>query len=171
MRYAKVVLFAVAICVASRFATPQTSQDPFASLRAEESELIKPVVERYIRDQAKQNWADLWDIYDQNSDIEFKRNTRRSDNAAPLDREQFAKAWQELTSNGSMPHLTKLQVTEVHSTSKGFIVRGCGEAKRENFHFKGLLSIEVQLDNGKPLLDPWTFLVSMPHSCKQILDQ
>jgi hypothetical protein len=171
MKYAKVVLFVVAICATNRFANPQTSQDPFASLRTEESGLIKPVVERYIRDQAKQNWADLWDIYDQNSDIEFKRDTRRSDDAPPLDREQFAKAWQELISSGSMPYLTKLQVTEVHSTPKGFIVRGCGEAKRENFHFKGLLNIEVHLDNGKPLLGPWTFLVSMPHSCKQTSDQ
>jgi hypothetical protein len=170
MKHAKEVLLAVVICATSKLASSQISRDPYASLGPEEKGILKPAVERYVRDQANQNWADLWEIYDQIPDIEFKRDTRRPDDAPPLEREQFAKAWQELISSGSIPYLTKLQVIEVHSTAKGFIVRGCGEAKRESFHFKGLLDIEVHLDNEKPKLSPWTFLVSMPHSCKQTLD-
>lgn len=35
----------------------------------------------------------------------------------------------------------------------------------------GLLGIEFHLEGGKPKLSPWTFLESMPHSCKQTSDR
>ena len=69
MKHARFVLVLTAICAISSFAAPQTSADPYASLSTEEKAVLKPGIERYVHDQLKQNWADLWEIQDQTSDF------------------------------------------------------------------------------------------------------
>jgi hypothetical protein len=69
MKITKAVLTLVAICAISKFAIPQISPDPYASLSAQEKAILKPGVERYVHDQLKQNWSDLWEIQDQTSNL------------------------------------------------------------------------------------------------------
>jgi hypothetical protein len=36
--------------------------DPYSSLSPDEKNLLKPQIERWIRDQVKHDWSDLWEI-------------------------------------------------------------------------------------------------------------
>jgi hypothetical protein len=41
------------------------ASDPYSSLSQGKKDLLKPQVERWIHDQLKHDWSDLWEIQDQ----------------------------------------------------------------------------------------------------------
>lgn len=65
--------------------------DPYSTLAPEQRSLLKPVVERYVRDQIKQDWADLWEIQDQSSDLKNELLLGHRD-APDLSKDQFVSA-------------------------------------------------------------------------------
>jgi hypothetical protein len=43
--------------------------EPFGSLSLAEKALLKPKIERWVRDQIKHDWTDLWEIQDQTPEL------------------------------------------------------------------------------------------------------
>jgi hypothetical protein len=60
----KLVILAVALAQA---AAPVS--DPYAALTPDEKTALKPQVERWVRDQTKRDWADMWEMQDQTSEL------------------------------------------------------------------------------------------------------
>ena len=45
------------------------ANDPYRALTTDQRVMLLPVIERYVREQIKQDWGDLWEIQDQTSDL------------------------------------------------------------------------------------------------------
>jgi len=58
------VVFPLAVAL-----TATAANDPYASLTPDEATQVKPVVQRWILDQVKHNWADMWKIQDQTPEL------------------------------------------------------------------------------------------------------
>src|SRR5260370_10879719 len=102
MKRKQLFLVFTEICAISTSATAKISPDPYALLSAEEKAVLKPGIERYVHDQLKQNWADLWEIQDQTSDLknELLLGNRT---ASDMTKEQFVAAMKEMISTGGYP--------------------------------------------------------------------
>jgi hypothetical protein len=70
MKSASSFVFALIFTLASLPAS-----DPYSALSQNEKELLKPQVTRWIHDQIKHDWSDLWAIQDQTP--ELKRTSSR----------------------------------------------------------------------------------------------
>jgi hypothetical protein len=115
MKRARLVL--TVICSISTFATARTSPDPYASLSAEEKAVLKPGIERYVHDQLKQNWADLWEIQDQTSDL--KNELLLGNRTAPdMTKEQFVAAMKEMIGTGGYPIMREFELRTVKQTKE-----------------------------------------------------
>jgi hypothetical protein len=136
MKRARLVL--TGICAISTFAAAQTSPDPYASLFAVEKAVLKPGIERYVHDQLKQNWADLWEIQDQTSDL--KNELLLGNRTAPdMTKEQFVAAMKEMISTGGYPIMREFELRAVKADKGNFVVIGCAKATRESWHQTGFV--------------------------------
>src|ERR1700679_226822 len=94
--------------------------DPYSTLTSEQKSLLKPVVERYVRDQIKQDWADLWEIQDQTSDLKNELLLGHRD-APDLSKEQFVSVMRETIGTG-YPRLRSFELREVKDDKGNFIM-------------------------------------------------
>jgi hypothetical protein len=155
MKRARFALIFVASFSLSAFASAQTISDPYASLSPVEKAILKPGVERYVHDQLKQNWADLWEIQDQTSDV--KNELLSGNRTAPdMTKDQFVSAMKEMIGTGGYPRMREFEL-RVAKTDKGnFIVIGCARATRESWHQTGFVIFGARIVDGKPKFDIWS---------------
>ena len=52
-KYGAVVLVVMALTGAA--------SDPYRAVTTDQRAMLQPVIERYVRDQIRQNWGDLWE--------------------------------------------------------------------------------------------------------------
>jgi hypothetical protein len=128
--------------------------DPYSTLAPEQKALLKPVVERYVRDQIKQDWADLWEIQDQTSDLKNELLLGHRD-APDLSKGQFVSAMREIIGTG-YPRLRSFELREVKVDKDNFIMIGCGYATREEWKQKGFVIAGIRIVEGKPKVDLWS---------------
>lgn len=136
---------------------------PYATLTLEQKSLFKPAVERYINDQEKQNWADLWEIQDQTSDLKNELLFGRRD-APDMNKKEFISAMREVIASGGRPRLRSFELQEVRADKGNFIMIGCGHAIRESWQATGFVIAGIRLVDGKPKFDTWSMTSS---SCSQ----
>lgn len=146
LAYAAVLLMTLGLLGATR--------DPYSTLMPEQKSLLKPVVERYVHDQVTSNWADLWNIQDQTSDL--KNVLLLGDRDAPdLSKEHFVSAMRETIGTG-YPRLRTFELREVKVDNGNFVMIGCGYATRENWKQEGIVIAGIRIVDGKPKVDLWS---------------
>ena len=127
---------------------------PYSTLAPEQRALLQPVVERYVQDQLKQNWSDLWEIQDQTSDLKNELLLGKR-NAPDLSKAQFVSAMRETIGTG-YPRLRSFELREVRTDKGNFIMIGCGKATREAWKQTGLVIAGIRIVDGKPKVDLWS---------------
>jgi hypothetical protein len=147
------VLLAITLTSVFIFAaTP--ANDPYSSLSQAERETLKPQVERWVKDQIKHNWSDLWEIQDETS--ELKNEILLGDRDHPdLSRSDFVEAMRETMGIG-YPEIRAFTLIEVKGESERFRVKGCGKLQRENWKQTSITTVEARIVNNKVLF-------GMPH--------
>jgi hypothetical protein len=133
---------------------PGSGRDPYSTLTAEQKAVLEPVVERYIHDQVKQDWADLWEIQDQTSDLKNELLLGRRD-APDLNKEQFVSAMRYTIGTG-YPRLRSFELREVKPDNGNFILIGCRNATRESWKQTGFVVAGIRIVEGKPRVDLWS---------------
>jgi hypothetical protein len=131
------------------------ASDSYSALTPEQKSLLKPVVERYVRDQIKQDWADLWEIQDQTPDTKNSLLLGQRD-APDMSKKQFVSAMRETIGTGGMPRLRSFELREVRPDKGNFIMIGCGYATREEWKQKGFVIAGIRVVDGKPRFDIWS---------------
>jgi hypothetical protein len=131
--------------------------------------LLKDGLDRYVRDQIKRNWSDLFEIKIPGYAIDTNYDDL-SANAPALSKKAFADAMEERVSNGSLPFMQSFDLVSITPMNGGYEVRGCSKAQRESFHFKGIVKLNAYVSNGQVHFGSWIFAYSMPHSCSQTTD-
>jgi hypothetical protein len=72
-------------------ASIDAATDPFGQLTPAEKALLKPQIERWIHDQMKHDWSDMWEIQDQTP--EFKNDLLLGRKDAPdMGRNEYVQA-------------------------------------------------------------------------------
>jgi hypothetical protein len=128
-----------------------SATDPYATLPAEEKALLKPQVERWIRDQVKHDWSDLWEIQDQTSRLKNELLLGRRD-APDMTRSEYIEAMRETIGIG-YPEIKAFALAEVDKEADGFQVVGCAKEQRENWHSTRIEYIHVRIEHGRTLFD------------------
>ena len=130
---------------------------------------LKEGLERYMRDQIKHNWADLFEIKILGYPIDTDYDDL-SGKVPVLSKKEFVDEMDERVSNGSLPSMQSFDLVSITPVKGGYEVRGCSRAQRENFHFKGIVKLTAYISDGQVRFGSWTFVYSMPHSCSQTAD-
>jgi hypothetical protein len=142
-----------------------SDSNPFASVRPEDRTLLEPAIKRFAQDQIKHNWADLWEIDEQ--DIDTKRDFLLKDDAPAVAKSEYIEDKENAIASGGVPLMTSFELTSVVPDGGGFLINGCSAAKRESFHFKGIIEAIAHIHEGKVTFGSWRFKYIMPHSCSQ----
>jgi hypothetical protein len=150
--YMKIIAYLMFL--ATTVPSVSAGRDPYSTLTADQKVLMEPVVERYIRDQIKQDWADLWEIQDQTSDLKNELLLGRRD-APDLNKEQFVSTMRDTIGIG-YPRLRSFELREVKPDTGNFILIGCGEATRESWKQTGFVIAGIRIVDGKPKVDLWS---------------
>lgn len=135
-------------------AVAAAQSDPYASLTLEQKAVLKPAIERYVRDQEKQDWKDLWEIQDQTSDLKNELLLGHRD-APDMTKEEYVSAMRSTIGTG-YPRLRAFELREVRSDKGNFIMIGCGKATREAWHQTGNVIAGIRIVDGKPKIDIWS---------------
>jgi hypothetical protein len=133
-----------------------TEPSPYSAVTPEQRRVLQPGIERYISDQMKQNWKDLWEIQDQTIDV--KRELLLGEIGPDMDRKQFVKAMRYTIATGGRPQITKFELQEVRPDKGNFLVVGCGTAIRESFHIHGIVIFGARIVDGKTIFDIFSFV-------------
>jgi hypothetical protein len=131
------------------------TSNPYATLTPDQTALLKPAVERYVRDQEKQDWADLWEIQDQTSDVKNELLLGRRD-APDMNKKEFVSAMKYMIGTGGYPRLRSFELMEVRVDKGNFIMIGCGKATRESWSGTGYVTAGIRVVDGKPKFDIWS---------------
>jgi hypothetical protein len=130
---------------------------------------LKEGLDRYVQDEIKHNWSDLFEIKIPGYAIVADYDDL-SAKAPVLSKQDFADVMNEQISNGSRPFMQSFRLVSITPVKGGYEVRGCSKAQRESFHFKGILVFTAYVSDGKVRFGGWRFVDSMPHSCSQTTD-
>jgi hypothetical protein len=123
--------------------------DPFGSLTPTDKALLKPQIERWIHDQVKHDWSDLWEIQDQAPELKNELLMGRKD-APDMDRKQYVEAMRNTIGSG-YPEITAFTLNEVDKETDGFQVVGCARLKREEWRATTIQYIHVKVEKGRVL--------------------
>lgn len=136
------------------------NNDPYSAVTPAQRAVLQPVIERYVRDQIKQDWGDLWEIQDQTVDLKNELLQGKRD-APNLTKQQFISAMHEIIGSG-YPRLRSFDLREVKPDKGNFVMIGCGLGTREEWKQRRFVIAGIRIVDGKPLVD----LFSMtPDSC------
>ncbi len=119
---------AISFAIATTLVVAPTS-DPYGSLAPEEKTLLRPQIQRWIRDQEKHDWADMWEIQDQTPELKNELLLGRRD-APDMDRSQYVQAMRATIGVG-YPEIRAFTLREVRREDGGFWILGCGKQQRE----------------------------------------
>ena len=135
--------------------------DPYTALTPAQRTIVQPVIERYVRDQLKQDWGDLWEIQAQTAD--FKNELLSGQRDAPnLTKEQFVAAMRETIGSG-FPRLRSFDLREVKPENGNFVMIGCALATREAWKQQRFVIAGIRIVDGKALVDLFSITAD---SCK-----
>jgi hypothetical protein len=121
--------------------------DPFASLTPSDKALLKLQIERWIHDQVKHDWADLWEMQEQTPELKNELLLGNKD-APDMDRKQYEKAMRDTIGTG-YPEIKAFTLTEVDKESDGFQVVGCARLQREEWKANTIQYIHLKIVDGK----------------------
>jgi hypothetical protein len=156
MKSASIFVFAFIFMLASLPAS-----DPYATLSQSERESLKPQVERWIHDQIKHDWSDLWAIQDQTPELKNELLLGQKD-APDMGRGQYVQAMR-VTIGSGFPEIKSFTLNAVQRESGGFRVEGCGRLQREDWKQTSVTNVHVRIENNKVLFGLPEFT---PDSCK-----
>jgi hypothetical protein len=139
----KLVILAVALAQA---AAPVS--DPYAALTPDEKTALKPQVERWVRDQTKRDWADMWEMQDQTSELKNELLLGRRD-APDMERGQYIRAMQATIGVG-YPQIKAFALREIRREGGGFWILGCGRLQREAWKQTSITDVHVRIVEGRP---------------------
>jgi len=142
MKIAFSFVFAFAFMLASLPAS-----DPYSTLSQSEKELLKPQVERWIHDQIKHDWSDLWAIQDQTPELKNELLLGQKD-APDMDRNRYVQAMRATIGSG-FPEIKLFTLNEIQREKGGFRVEGCGRLQRENWKQTSVTNVHVRIENNK----------------------
>jgi hypothetical protein len=155
MKRVRLVVILAASFAINVFASTQIISDPYASLSPAEKAILKPGIERYVHDQLKQNWADLWEIQDQTSDV--KNALLLGNRTAPdMTKEQFVSAMKEMIGTGGYLQMREFELRTARADKGNFIVIGCAKTTRESWHQTGFVIFGARIVDGKAKFDIWS---------------
>ncbi|MFP5275672.1 MAG: hypothetical protein ACLGPM_01040 [Acidobacteriota bacterium] len=152
------VLLSMALCL---IASAATGSDPYANLRPEERAILQPAIDRWIHDQVKHDWKDLWEIQDQTSDLKNELLLGQRD-APDLNRQQYVEAMNETMGSGYWT-IQSFSLREIRREKDGYWVLGCGKVKREEWHQISITDVHIRVVDGKP---KFGLPGGTPDSCK-----
>ncbi len=82
------------MCVDNPMFLARSSGDPCGSLTPDEAKILKPQLERWMRDQLKHDWSDLWNIQDQTAGLKNELLLGHGD-APDLNQQLYLRAMRE----------------------------------------------------------------------------
>ena len=123
--------------------------DPYQSLSPAETALLKPQIDRWIHDQLKHDWSDMWERQDQTPELKNELLLGRKD-APDMDRNQYVQAMRNTIGIG-YPEIRAFTLTAVDKETGGFQVVGCARLQREEWRATTVQYIHVRIINGKVL--------------------
>ncbi len=123
--------------------------DPYQSLTPAEKALLKPQIERWIHDQIKHNWSDMWEIQDQTPALKNDLLLGRKD-APDMERNEYMQAMRDTIGSG-YPEIRAFRLTEIDKEADGFQVVGCAKLQREEWKKITIQYVHVRVVNGKVL--------------------
>jgi len=142
--------------------------DPLATIPEPKHTLLSNGIERYARDEIAQNWADLYEIADQ--DGTKPRDDRFTESKTALPREQFSEEIRRSVADGETPIITSFKLIQVIPAKDGYDIHACSAGKRESFYYKGIIEFHAIIIDGTARFGPWYYVVNSPHSCSQKVD-
>lgn len=138
----------VAICVAVAWALLVGAvSDPFSSLTQVEKTMLEPQIERWIHDQVKHDWADMWEIQDQTSELKNELLLGRRD-APDMDRQEYIQAMRDTIGTG-YPEIRAFTLREIRREEGGFRILGCGKLQREDWKQTSVTDVHARIVEGK----------------------
>ena len=135
------ILFSLAVGVPESIPS-----DPYIALSQSEKSLLKPQVERWVRDQLKHDWSDLWEIQDQTPELKNVLLMGRKD-APDMTREEYVQAMRGTIGTG-FPAIKAFRLTEVDREEGGFQVVGCAKMQREEWKQTSIQYVHIRVVNG-----------------------
>jgi hypothetical protein len=122
-------------------------------LSPDQKTLLKPQIERWIHDQVKHDWADMWEIQDQTPESKNELLLGQKD-APDLDRIEYVQAMQETIGVGypTIEAFT-LRAVEVKDDGKVLWISGCARERREEWKKTGLIYVRAKVIDGKALFE------------------
>jgi hypothetical protein len=122
-------------------------------LSPDQKTLLKPQIERWIHDQVKHDWADMWEIQDQTPESKNELLLGQKD-APDLDRIEYVQAMQETIGVGypTIEAFT-LRAVEVKDDGKVLRISGCARERREEWKKTGLIYVRAKVIDGKALFE------------------
>jgi hypothetical protein len=123
--------------------------DPYSSLSPDETRLLKPQIERWIRDQVKHDWSDLWEIQDQTPDLKNELLLGEKD-APDMDRGHYIEAMKSTIGIG-YPEIKAFRLHEIRKENEGFWILGCGKKQRESWKQTSVTDVHARIAKGKAL--------------------
>lgn len=130
-------------------AAGSATDDPYGPLTPSDRTLLKPQIERWIHDQVKHDWSDMWEIQDQTPELKNDLLLGRKD-APDMDRNQYVQAMRNTIGIG-YPEIKAFKLTEVDKETDGFQVVGCARLQREEWKRVTVQYVHLRLANGKIL--------------------
>ena len=109
--------------------------------------MLKPQIERWMHDQIKHDWADMWEIQDQTSELKNELLLGRRD-APDMDRSQYVQAMRETIGVG-YPEIKAFTLREVRREDGGFWILGCGKLQRESWKQTSVTDVHARIAKGK----------------------
>jgi|ERR1017187_595418 hypothetical protein len=137
---------AISLAMALAFVAAPTS-DPYSSLAQADRSVLKPQIERWIHDQVKHDWSDMWEIQDQTPEFKNELLLGRKD-APDMDRQQYIQAMQATIGVG-YPEIKAFTLRELRSEGDGFEILGCGKLQREEWKQTSVTDVHVRIVKGK----------------------
>jgi hypothetical protein len=143
--------------------------DLYQQVAPADRQSLKEGLDRYVRDQIKRDWADLFEIKIPGYAIVADFDDL-SGKAPVLSKQDFVDVMNEQIGNGSRPFVQSFSLASITPMKGGYEVRGCSKAQRESFHFKGILTFNAYVSHGQVRFGGWHYVDSMPQSCRHTGD-
>jgi hypothetical protein len=121
--------------------------DPYASLIPAEKSMLKPQIDRWVRDQIKHDWSDMWEIQDQTPELKNDLLLGRRD-APDMSRGEYVEAMRETIGTG-YPEIKAFSLREIRREKDGFWILGCGKLQRERWKQTSITDVHARVVNGK----------------------
>jgi len=135
--------------------------DPYGLLTPDEKKILQPQIERWAHDQAKHDWADMWEIQDQTSELKNELLLGRRD-APDMDRDQYVRAMLATVGFG-YPEMKAFALREIRKEDAGFWILGCGKLQRETWRQTSITKVHVRMVDGRP---KFGLPAATPESCR-----